>query len=125
MECIHGYLFFNIEILMHIREGCKERTGAEIAFTPQFKELIGLEFLVVQSSDKTYSFVLFRTMSFSWLISCALYAIPPMPTPESPRPPKGIQSTRKAVWSLTITAVALSCLTACSATSMSFANTAA
>ena len=37
-----------------------------------------------------------------------LRGIPPMPRPDCILPPNGIQSTRKAVWSFTITAVALS-----------------
>ena len=32
--------------------------------------------------------------------------MPPSPSPETLRPPKGIQSTRNAVWSLTMTALA-------------------
>jgi hypothetical protein len=50
--------------------------------------------------------LLFTTISFSRVISCMEYGIPPKPSPEASRPPNGIQSTRKAVWSLTITVVA-------------------
>ena len=44
------------------------------------------------------------TIIFCTCISCIEYGMPPTPWPETRRPANGIQSTRNAVWSLTITA---------------------
>ena len=63
------------------------------------------------------------TTSFLICMSSIVWGIPPTPRPDSLRPAKGIQSTRKAGWSLTITAEASSRREARSAVSRSLVNT--
>ena len=65
------------------------------------------------------------TTSFSICMSSIVYGMPPTPKPDSRKPAKGIQSTRKAVWSLTMTAEAFRRRAARRAVSRSRVKTAA
>ncbi len=72
MDFIHGFLFFELYTIKDKRKLEKKNWGGNCFRTPVQKNLCAHSLVTVLRGSFAYSFALFRTMSFSWLISCAL-----------------------------------------------------